>query len=172
MCDGATRDEVRLGLHRTIRRCGWAIQCVETEPGEAPWAYTIGLTAAVGHPELVVIGLEPSRAAVGIDALAKRVLAGERCTPGPHGLEVAGLHVHLVEVHPSHLQAGLLASWVDYYAHFGPPPPRFSALQILVPTQLLTPKGAGVQPRLDRPETCIRVSQPNRAERRAARHQR
>ena len=171
MCEGATRAEVRLRLHRTIQRCGWAIQCVEAKPGETPWAYTIGLTAAVGHPELVVMGLEPLRAAAIIDVFAERVLAGERWQPGPKGVDVAGLHVHLVEVHPVHLQAGLLALWVDYYAAFGPPPPSFEALQI-VPTLLLGPDAAEVQLRLDRPETSLRISRPNRAQRRAARHRR
>lgn len=171
MCEDATRAEVRLRLHRTIQQYGWGIQCVEARPGETPWAYTIGLTAAVGHPELVVLGLEPLQSVAVIDVLAEWVLAGERCQPGPQGIDVAGLHVHLVEVHPIHLQAGLLASWVDYYAAFGPPPPRFEALQIL-PTLLLRPNAAEVQLRLDRPETSLGISRPNRAQRRAARHRR
>ena len=170
MCDGATREEVRLDLHRTIQRCGWAIQCVEADRRKASWAYTIGLTAAVGHPELVVIGLEPTRAAGGIDVLARRILAGERFTPGCHGLEVAGVHVHLVKVHPNHLRSGLFAAWIDYYAHFGPPPPRFEVHQVVVPTPLPGPGTVTEQLHLDRPETCLSVSQPNRAERRAARH--
>lgn len=171
ICDGATHEEVRLQLHHTIQRTGWAIQCVEAEPGGTPWVYTIGLSAAAGHPELVIMGPEPLRAAVGIDALATRILAGERFEPGSKGLDAAGVHVHLVKVHPTHLRSGLLAAWTDYYGVFGPPPPRFEALQVVVPTRLLEFEG-GVQPRLDQPETCLGASGPNRAQRRAARHRR
>lgn len=170
MCEGATREDVRLGLHDTIQRCGCAIQGVETEPGDPPWAYSIGLIAAVGHPELVVVGLDPLTAAGGIEALARRIMAGERCGPGPDGLDVEGLHVHLVEVHPSHLEAGMFASWVDYYGSLGSPRPEFEALQIVVPSRLLGPSGG--QPRLDRPASCVGANQPHRAQRRATRHRR
>ena len=44
---------------QTIRAHGWAVQYVGEgdEPGEPPFGYTIGLFG-LGHPELVVVGLD------------------------------------------------------------------------------------------------------------------
>lgn len=54
MCDGASLDEVRFGIHGIIDRYGWYIQGVEAPPGGRSWAYTIGLSAAFDHPELII----------------------------------------------------------------------------------------------------------------------
>jgi hypothetical protein len=63
MCEGATLDECRFSIHGIIDRYGWFIQYVEVEPITLAWAYTIGLSARFGHPELVIVGVTPDTAA-------------------------------------------------------------------------------------------------------------
>jgi hypothetical protein len=66
-----------------IRRVGYstvAVAAGECEPG---WVYTVGLSQAVGGPELLTIGLPPRKAHVLIHAAALRVLTDDRSQPGP-----------------------------------------------------------------------------------------
>ena len=54
-----------------IATIGWAITGVLPEPGEAHYAYTIGLTET-GAPELVITGLHPAVAQVLLNDMAQR----------------------------------------------------------------------------------------------------
>jgi hypothetical protein len=76
----------------TIRRHGWAIQYVSggacTYPGcdcsddEGPsFAYTIGLFG-MGHPELLILGVDPATASGVLNTLGERIRSGEALIPG------------------------------------------------------------------------------------------
>ena len=75
-----------------IETNGWAIEAVqpdvETDPPTPGYAYTIGLTADVGFPEVAVFGLTPS-AAKGLLALVADACRGG--TEIPLGVELVGL---------------------------------------------------------------------------------
>lgn len=74
-----------------IRTYGWFIQYVGggcSVPGcdcptdqEPPFAYTVGLFG-LGHPELLVFGLEPNESAHLLNDLGSRVKEGEALLPG------------------------------------------------------------------------------------------
>lgn len=79
-------------ITQTIRRCGWAIQYVggdacdrpgcDSAPGEGPpFAYTTGLFG-LGHPELLVLGVDSHTAAALLNALGERIRGGEQLVPG------------------------------------------------------------------------------------------
>jgi hypothetical protein len=105
-CDNPalTVDDVLATIARKVETYGWAITCVGAQRRRAPWAYTVGLTA-LGHPELLVTGLTPQRAARLLNGMATHVLhaeappAGDRFTfgdfPRMEAVEVAEPHVHL-----------------------------------------------------------------------------
>lgn len=76
----------------TIRHHGWDIQCVIgslcSDPdcgcadGDGPaFAYTIGLFG-MGHPELLIFGLDPTTVAGVFNNLGERVRADESLLPG------------------------------------------------------------------------------------------
>lgn len=60
MCNGASLDDVRFHIHSLIKRVGWAVVPVQGDRPSTSWAYTIGLTTRFDHPELAVVGCEPS----------------------------------------------------------------------------------------------------------------
>ena len=68
---------------RTIRAHGWAVQFVGEgdEPHEPPFGYTIGLFG-LGHPELVVVGLDCDTTYPILQRVAGLVRGGRDLVPG------------------------------------------------------------------------------------------
>lgn len=93
--DAQTRawiDQQAAQLTAMIRRHGWAIQYVSGGPcsypgcdcsgdDEPPFAYTIGMFG-MGHPELLILGLELESAHGVLNELGERIRAGESLVPG------------------------------------------------------------------------------------------
>jgi hypothetical protein len=85
-------DQVQAHTAEMIRRTGWAIRYVGgdtcSRPGcdpppdeQPPFAYTIGLFG-LGHPELLIIGVDPATAQGALNTLALRIRQGEVLIPG------------------------------------------------------------------------------------------
>jgi len=85
-------DQQRAQQVDTIRRYGWAIQYVGGDacgapgcPGEesdlAPFAYTIGLFG-LGHPELLIVGVDVDTARTVLNAVGNRIVEGADLVPG------------------------------------------------------------------------------------------
>ena len=85
-------DQEQAHIVEMIRRTGWAIQYVGgdtcSRPGcdsppdeQPPFAYTIGLFG-LGHPELLIIGVDPATAQGVLNTLALRMRQGEVLMPG------------------------------------------------------------------------------------------
>jgi hypothetical protein len=66
--------EVEIG--EVVRRHGWF--GADIRDADPPFIYTIGLIETFDHPELIVFGLEPSQAAILLEALVDKLRAGER----------------------------------------------------------------------------------------------
>jgi hypothetical protein len=93
--DSATQawlDQADANLASIIRRRGWAIQYIGgsecSAPGcdcpefeGPPFAYTVGLFG-LGHPELLIFGVDPDTACGVLDDLGERVRGGEPLLPG------------------------------------------------------------------------------------------
>ncbi|MFN2556233.1 MAG: DUF4262 domain-containing protein, partial [Nitriliruptorales bacterium] len=127
-------DELRFWIHGTIERHGWAIVAVGSPyDRDAPWAYTIGLSAGYDHPEFVITGALDCGAV--FNELAAAVTAGKRFLPGLPDIEVLGIRARIGEVHPDEWSSGRLAAWVDYYGALGPPRPEPAAVQVIWPDE-------------------------------------
>jgi hypothetical protein len=76
-------DPVLVQLRALIDKHGWAVRHVGagTEPGEAAFSYTIGLTA-LGHPEVIVTGLPFDHAQIFLNNIGFDVRDGKRFRPG------------------------------------------------------------------------------------------
>ncbi len=85
-------DQQHAHIRDTIRERGWVIHYIggsacsvpgcECGPDDQPaFAYTTGLFG-LGHPELLIIGVDPNTAAGVINALGERVRSGEDLMPG------------------------------------------------------------------------------------------
>jgi hypothetical protein len=75
--------EPHADLRLLIERFGWAVEHVRVPRGsaEAPSSYTVGLTA-VGHPEIVLLGLPAAVAQDFLNAVAEKVRSGGSYTHG------------------------------------------------------------------------------------------
>lgn len=92
MLTDAWRDQQDAHMMAVIRRRGWMIHYIggshcsrpgcDPEPSDQPpIAYTTGLFG-LGHPELLVVGLDPETTSLVVNALAHRVKAGDTIMPG------------------------------------------------------------------------------------------
>lgn len=137
LCDGMSFEESLERLRSAIHRVGWALQAVGyagDSDGQLPWAYTIGLSAGFGHPELIVCGGSVDGVAHLLNAAGERIRDGEHLGSGDvvshHGL---GFLVR--SVHPSQFASSTrFAGWRNYYDYVGSEPER-RALQLLVPRE-------------------------------------
>lgn len=76
-------DQENAWLAQTIRADRWAVQYVGAgeAPGEPPFGYTIGLFG-LGHPELVVVGLDHPGTHAVLQRAAGLVAGGRDLVPG------------------------------------------------------------------------------------------
>lgn len=85
-------DQEEARLTETIRRHGWAVQYVgghecsrpgcDAPPDDGPpFAYTTGLFG-LGHPELLIVGVDPETARGVLNTLGERIRNGETLMPG------------------------------------------------------------------------------------------
>lgn len=92
MDEQAWIDQHRTWIRNTVRRVGWAVQYVGgttcsrpgccPDPGDdPPFAYTIGLFG-LGHPELLIHGLDPDTTLQVLNDVASWIRDGEEMLPG------------------------------------------------------------------------------------------
>ena len=85
-------DQEDARIAETIRHSGWAIQyiggdtcsrpgCDCPPDGRPPFAYTTGLFG-LGHPELLIVGVDPATAAGVLNTLGAQIREGETLMPG------------------------------------------------------------------------------------------
>jgi len=166
ICDGASRDHVRLELAQIIDTHGWAVQGVKGETDADSWAYTVGLVERFGHPELVVTGISMKAASGLLNDVADRVRDGERFVPA-ETIDLGGVDVGFAAVHPAQFSRGLFAMWFEHYRAVPQAGLKLSALQVVLPDWLFCASHARHMPRLDRPDPALGLTRPNRAKRRS-----
>jgi hypothetical protein len=74
-------EQVRQDLQRVIDRFGWAVLHGGGNPGDPRWSSTVGLTA-LGHPEVIVVGLPFEAGEKYLNLVGEAVRGGARFTPG------------------------------------------------------------------------------------------
>ncbi len=79
-----TYDEGERRCIEVVLRHGWQVTVVFAgdEPDEPAFAYTIGLPHRVGHPELVISGLDQDLMYRVLNDVGQRVMDGQRLVPG------------------------------------------------------------------------------------------
>lgn len=133
MCEGASHDDVLFNLHGHVLRRGWALQAVFGKPPDGPgWVYSIGLAATFDHPELVFVGMDLEVGASVINELGELIRSGSQFDDGDE-VELPGGTVTFAEIHPVHIERGLVASWVNYYGSLGRGLPPVCFLQVVLP---------------------------------------
>ncbi|MFQ1001344.1 DUF4262 domain-containing protein [Modestobacter sp. SSW1-42] len=76
-----TAEQVRRDLQRVIDRFGWAVLHGGGNPGDPRYSTTVGLTA-LGHPEVIVLGLPFEAGEKYLNLVGEAVRGGARFSPG------------------------------------------------------------------------------------------
>lgn len=98
----------------TIRQHGCFLQSVLGEGKSPPFAYTVGLFG-LGHPELIVFGLDQESAGHTLNWFFARVRGGDDLTPGEIVNPAEAASRFLVETFPD--PAGFLFAANRHYRH-------------------------------------------------------
>src|SRR5260370_488401 len=77
-----TPDAYMQGILSQVSSRGWAVPGVLGDDAAPPWAYSIGLWASYGHPDLAAFGRPLSQLAAIIRPLCTRVADDEGFDPG------------------------------------------------------------------------------------------
>lgn len=140
--DGEVPDEARSDLFSKLRRditiaanveqYGWHAQAVyplASNPSHEPFVYSIGVQRTHGHPEFLVVGMNPENGGLIIQTLVERIAAGERFHAGDRLDQVIqpGYQVALQDVPPHHYRA-LFGAALDFYDSA-----EFEVLQVVIP---------------------------------------
>jgi hypothetical protein len=135
ICDGGSRHDMLSSIRRRFDRYGLAIQGVDVEPPGLSWSYTVGLAERFGHAELVVLGGSIEERGHVLNALAAEIESGASLEPGID-VEICCGSVAVGDVHPRHVENGLVATWFEYYDHYSStlsPAPALQVLQVVLP---------------------------------------
>jgi hypothetical protein len=73
--------QVLQDLQRVVDRFGWAVLHGGGGPGDPRWSHTVGLTA-LGHPEVIVVGLPFAAGEKYLNLVGEAVRGGARFSPG------------------------------------------------------------------------------------------
>ena len=165
MCQGWSAAEVNALFHIRICSTGWTTAGVYEGPNRPTWVYTVGL-ALVDHPELLVASVAPERATEVLDDLARRVVAGERYDDADAATCSDGLTVALRDVHPIHIERGIVGAAQRYYHWACVQAPALRVRQAVLPPSAFCRCHADTQPRLHLAHVLFGVEGPRRAERR------
>jgi hypothetical protein len=165
MCDGWSADEVNALHHEHICSTGWTTTGVYEGPYRPTWVYTVGL-ALVDHPESLVAGVAPERATEVLDDLARRVVAGERYDDTGEATCSDGVTVALRDVHPVHIERGLVGAAQRYYDWAGGLASALRVRQVVLPASAFCRCHVAAQPRLHLAHVLFGAAGPQRAERR------
>ena len=164
ICDGMTYEESYERTRRLIEdERWWTLEAVEGSGDSLSWTYTIGITQLLGHPELVVVGLDHEEAGRLLNQLGERIRAGAVLGPGPETDRVAGLTFGPV-AGEQWTQRSTFAGWHGYYDWRGAPRPERSAVQVFVHAWPVTTRVVLGDPTADVHGTGL--PRPNRAHRR------
>ncbi|MFD2757023.1 DUF4262 domain-containing protein [Gulosibacter faecalis] len=74
-------DQEARRIAETIRTHRWAVEYIMGERETPPFAYTVGLFG-LGHPELIVFGLDHSSSGQLLNSFGERILEGGDLLPG------------------------------------------------------------------------------------------
>jgi Domain of unknown function (DUF4262) len=130
ICDGATHEEVLTETRERIERFGFTMRGIEPNPDHPSWLYTVGLVERHNHPEIGVLGLPVQRGFHILDAVAQRVLGGERLEPGVD-VVVGHARYHVDELDERVLAGDMMAQWHEYYDWQGQHELRPSVLELV-----------------------------------------
>ena len=171
MCEGFSLDDVLALDAARIAEYGFMIVGVEGPEGDndhpPPWAYTVGLLDAVGHPEMIIAGASSDTSGPLLSSLARSALAGERFEVG-ETINVGRGAARVGAVNPVQYELDTFNMWHNLQRHGTLRTSELEAVQIVLPSAFFCSFHRLEQPLLN--DAGARVDRlrppPNRAERR------
>lgn len=87
-CSAPSHDELVLQVGGNIERSGFHVTGVLPSQTEYPYAYTTGLATTLDHPELVIVGVDPSISHPVLWAAFDHLKIGHRYEPGTRVMDI------------------------------------------------------------------------------------
>jgi hypothetical protein len=100
---------------------GWAVPGVPGDDSTPPWAYSIGLWASYGHPDIAIFGRRLTQLAVIAKTLCQRVADEDFLSAGDEIDDVCTSRLAIREVHPSWRLTALFHASDQFHGYIRPP---------------------------------------------------
>jgi hypothetical protein len=104
-----------------VASAGWAVTGVSSDDDTPPWAYSIGLWASHGHPDVAIFGRRLAHLAVIGRALCQRVADEELLSAGDEIDDVYTSRLAIREIHPSWRLTTLFRASDQFHGYIRPP---------------------------------------------------
>ncbi len=104
-----------------VGSAGWAVPGVPGDGTTPPWAYSIGLWASYGHPDIAVFGRPLTQLAVIAKALCKRVADEDFLSAGDEIDDVCRNRLAMRDIHPSWRLTTLFHASDQFHGYIRPP---------------------------------------------------
>ncbi len=104
-----------------VGSAGWAVPGVPGDGSTPPWAYSIGLWASYGHPDIAVFGRPLTHLAVIAKTLCKRVADEDFLSAGAEIDDVCRSRLAMRDIHPSWRLTTLFHASDQFHGYIRPP---------------------------------------------------
>ena len=104
-----------------VSSVGWAIPGVPGDDVAEPWAYSIGLWASYGHPDIAVFGRPLGQLAVITKTLCRRVADEDTLSAGDEIDDVCPSRLAIRDVHESWRATPLFHASDEFHGYIRPP---------------------------------------------------
>jgi Domain of unknown function (DUF4262) len=104
-----------------VSSVGWAIPGVPGDGAAAPWAYSIGLWASYGHPDIAVFGRSLGQLAVIAKTLCQRVADEDALSAGDEIDDVCLSRLAIRDIHGSWRMTPLFHASDQFHGYIRPP---------------------------------------------------
>jgi hypothetical protein len=104
-----------------VASTGWAVPGVPGDGGTPPWAYSIGLWASYGHPDIAIFGRPLTQLAVIAKTLCRRVADEDFLSPGDEIDDACSSRLAVRDIHPSWRLTTLFYASDQFHGYIRPP---------------------------------------------------
>jgi hypothetical protein len=114
-------DAYMQGILSQVSSCGWAVPGVLGDGDAPPWAYSVGLWASYGHPDLAAFGRPLSQLAAIIRPLCTRAADDEGFDIGDEISDAFPARLAIRDVHDSWRVASMFLASDQFHGYIRPP---------------------------------------------------
>jgi hypothetical protein len=119
--DGGADSTYMQWILTQVAATGWAVPGVPGDGGTPPWAYSVGLWASYGHPDIAIFGRPLTQLAAIAKTLCRRVADEDFLSAGDEIDDACASRLAIRDIHPSWRLTTLFYASDQFHGYIRPP---------------------------------------------------